>query len=94
MSILPNAYTCFKCGRSLGSFDLKTFHPTDGCDFITYGNYGSVEFDPCNGDKLHVIICDTCIEKGLGEGTVMLEGVVKRSREHSSDLSGEALSSP
>jgi hypothetical protein len=35
----------------------------DGCDFQATGNYGSGVFDPDDGSKLHIVICDNCIGK-------------------------------
>jgi hypothetical protein len=33
-----------------------------GIAFITYGHYGTTFFDPMNGDRLQIVICDECLK--------------------------------
>lgn len=44
--------------------------PSDGVEFVARGAYGSTIFDPMDGTKLIVNICDTCIGKAAKDGVV------------------------
>lgn len=62
---------CFKCGQRLenlsASFGNLGFQPLGGTCFGTYGHYGSTVFDPVDGSKLEIVICDECLEPLIGE---------------------------
>ena len=67
-----NKIPCIVCSKELDNmeYDMKDkkveVHPMDGLHFRTYGNYGSVIFDPMGtGEYLDVAICDLCIMKNL-----------------------------
>jgi hypothetical protein len=40
------------------------FQPLDGLAFSTPGHYGSTFFDPCDGTRIEIAVCDDCL-KGL-----------------------------
>ena len=55
---------CFRCDKELEN--VLNFHnviqPKDGLAFVTYGHYGSTFFDPMDGTKLEIVICDECLK--------------------------------
>ena len=66
------ARICFKCNKDLNErippeHNDEIINPTyDGLDFgckqfDAYGNYGSTVFDPFNGDRLVIFVCDECV---------------------------------
>lgn len=80
---------CIVCDKKLDNMEYEMrdkkpieVHPMDGLHFRTYGNYGSVIFDPIGtGETLDVAICDLCIMKNLdkvrGTGKKNLEDHVE-----------------
>lgn len=42
--------------------DKSEFHPADGTAFVTYGHYGSTVFDPMDGSKANIVICNDCLK--------------------------------
>lgn len=56
---------CIVCGKVLDPMDSGSpNHADDANEFCTQGQYGSTVFDPMNGDRLAVNICDKCIIEG------------------------------
>lgn len=76
MSQLP----CIVCGTELApatNFDHN--QPYKGTVFHTQGNYGSTVFDPMDGARLEVNICDTCLTQRASTGAILYyPGVTKR----------------
>jgi hypothetical protein len=60
---------CFSCGTRLKDIgeEGKYLQPIDGLEFTTSGHYGSTYFDPCDGTKLAIVICDTCLREYFGD---------------------------
>jgi len=52
---------CFSCSKELKMFDAMNLHPSDALHFCTQGHYGSTFFDPMDGSKLNIYICDDCL---------------------------------
>jgi hypothetical protein len=58
---------CFVCASQMKNWSYKrddgsqSVHPIDGIAFSTYGHYGSTVFDPMDGSRLEIAICDECI---------------------------------
>lgn len=52
--------TCFKCHKELK--DYHKIQPMNGLAFETRGHYGSTFFDPMDGSKIEIVICDDCLE--------------------------------
>ena len=53
---------CFKCGQQLKNFSNNDHHPLGGLSFETRGHYGSSFFDPMDGSRLAIAICDECLK--------------------------------
>jgi hypothetical protein len=53
---------CFVCGKELE--DIGVNEPIKATQFKTYGHYGSGVFDPMDGTRLAINICDTCLIEG------------------------------
>lgn len=45
--------------------------PSEGTAFQSYGHYGSTAFDPMDGSRIEVNICDECLTKAGREGLVL-----------------------
>lgn len=52
---------CFKCDRSLTNAFMDGIQPIEGTAFLTHGHYGSTYFDPMDGSKIEIVICDKCL---------------------------------
>lgn len=54
---------CFKCGEPLQNIleDRCANQPSTGLEFTTPGHYGSAAFDPMDGTRLAINICDGCL---------------------------------
>ena len=50
---------CIVCKKTLNMIDV--LHPMDGLHLLTYGHYGSTVFDPMDGSKLDIAVCDDCL---------------------------------
>lgn len=42
---------------------IDVLQPMGGLHFLTYGHYGSTVFDPMDGSKLNIAVCDDCLTK-------------------------------
>jgi len=66
---------CLVCSKELQNFSENSDnHPMSGLEFVTYGHYGSTEFDPMDGKSLVINICDVCIKWAI-ENNKVLESV-------------------
>lgn len=67
-------FPCIICHKVLENVldDLKDNQPYNALEFVTRGHYGSTYFDPMNGDKLIVNICDDCVKKEVDEKRIVL----------------------
>jgi len=64
MAIYKHCY-CVKCNKKLKNLNIdldNNLQPMGGIAFITYGHYGTTFFDPMNGDRLQIVICDECLK--------------------------------
>lgn len=64
---------CVICGddlKDIGSGSEN--HANDANEFCTYGQYGSTKFDPLDGSRLAVNICDQCLMKAAEAGHVAI----------------------
>jgi len=54
---------CFVCEKELDNImeDKRGNQPSNGLEFTTYGHYGSTFFDPMDGTRLAINICDKCL---------------------------------
>ena len=54
---------CLVCGKKLSSAVPEPAHnqPANGTAFVTWGHYGSTVFDPMDGTRLQVNVCDLCL---------------------------------
>lgn len=60
---------CCGCDIELDQISCtKGYHPVGGLEFLTYGHYGSTQFDPMDGSTLRLVICDECVEFALATG--------------------------
>lgn len=65
--ILP----CIVCDKPLRpAVDQSINQPAHGVVFETYGHYGSTFFDPTDGSKLEINICDDCLKRAFEANTV------------------------
>ena len=65
--------SCLICDKELEQCgpDDDIIQPWAGTCFETRGHYGSTIFDPMDGTKLEIIICDGCLrEKSKTKGLI------------------------
>lgn len=62
---------CLICTRMLWNFDSRDNHPMGGVEFTSPGHYGTIVFDPMNGDRLAINICDWCLAEFGKAGAVL-----------------------
>lgn len=73
---------CIVCGNQLDEIGSGSpNHADDANEFCTTGQYGSTVFDPVNGDRLAVNICDKCIVAAQKLGRVLFGRAGDRSLE-------------
>lgn len=63
--------TCLVCLKELENFDPKGNQPLGGLEFQTHGHYGSTVFDPMDGTKLAINVCDECLTARSRMGIVL-----------------------
>lgn len=51
---------CIKCGLEMINIAKIGFQPEGGVAFSSAGHYGSTEFDPMDGTRVEIVICDPC----------------------------------
>ena len=58
---------CIVCGKVLQSAIPGAINqPYAGTAFMTTGHYGSTAFDPMDGSRLEIIVCDPCLILAIG----------------------------
>lgn len=58
------ALPCIVCGVELDNVTADSDNqPSDGTAFWTSGHYGSTFFDPMDGQRIEITICDACLEE-------------------------------
>lgn len=53
---------CIRCDKEMTNISKDEFQPSEGLAFSTPGHYGSTFFDPCDGTRLEIAVCDDCIK--------------------------------
>lgn len=53
---------CIICDKELPNLDTENVQPQDGLMFESLGHYGSTFFDPMDGNKLVICVCDACLK--------------------------------
>lgn len=67
------AQPCVVCGKELFNvFEDCENQPEAGLAFVSHGHYGCTVFDPMDGQKLELNICDDCLVKARDQGRVLL----------------------
>jgi hypothetical protein len=62
--VTPETLPCLCCGKNLTNYMAgEGLQPNDGLHFSTGGHYGSAFFDPMNGERLDIMVCDECLER-------------------------------
>lgn len=70
---------CIVCRKTLEpGTPFEDNQPADGIEFFTYGHYGTTVFDPMNGDKLAINVCDPCLIEAQERGDVLLYGTTTK----------------
>lgn len=59
------ALPCFVCRVDLENLVANGNQPMRGTEFLTYGHYGSTVFDPMDGSRMALNICDACLRDRL-----------------------------
>lgn len=72
---------CIVCGSPLESATGMTDNnqPSRGLAFLTNGHYGSTFFDPMDGTRLEINVCDECMKKAVVRKAVLASVVVRAS---------------
>lgn len=64
---------CVVCGKPLlNVFDDLDNQPSEGLAFSSHGHYGSTAFDPMDGQRLELNICDPCLLSARDKGQVFV----------------------
>ena len=64
--------TCIACERELDNVMDLGLQPVDGIAFNSQGHYGTSVFDPMDGSRIEIAICDDCVVKAGKKGSVLL----------------------
>ena len=56
---------CIACNREMPNINVAGMQPSGGLCFSTGGHYGSAVFDPMDGSRLELSVCDSCVTIGL-----------------------------
>jgi hypothetical protein len=66
---------CICCKTELDNITEEEIglQPVNGLAFESHGHYGTTVFDPMNGSKIAVAICDACITRASHEGDVLIK---------------------
>ena len=69
---------CFKCEEVLQNFDTRPGnHPIGGIEFTSVGHYGTTVFDPMDGSRIALNICDSCLRMGIHRGNILKYPVIR-----------------
>lgn len=52
---------CVRCGVAMDNVLENGFQPMNGLAFSTRGHYGSDFFDPMDGSRIEICVCDDCL---------------------------------
>jgi hypothetical protein len=52
---------CLSCGIEMVNIAREGFQPMGGLALNSVGHYGSTEFDPMDGTRIEVVVCDPCL---------------------------------
>jgi hypothetical protein len=63
--------SCVVCLKELEGMDSKSNHPLGGLEFVAVGHYGTTVFDPMDGSKLAINICDPCLRDAIKRSRVV-----------------------
>ena len=68
----PKAMRCAVCDAELQDAvsDHSENQPYLGLEFFTYGHYGSAYFDPIDGTRLILNVCDRCAARLESAGQI------------------------
>jgi hypothetical protein len=61
---------CIVCNVELNNINPPDIQPNGGLEFTSGGHYGSTVFDPMNGEKLSIVVCDECVENAQQDDRV------------------------
>jgi hypothetical protein len=64
------ALPCIVCDRELTNIDGPN-QPSNGIAFSTPGHYGTTVFDPMDGSRLEINVCDPCMRGAATRGQVL-----------------------
>lgn len=78
---IRNILPCIVCKKNLEPSDPRpeemgleqSLLPYAGLQFTSYGHYGGTLFDPMDGSRLAVNICDDCLHKAGQDGHVLVD---------------------
>lgn len=70
MTDLAKSLPCIVCGVELDDVSGYQTQPYEGLSFTTQGHYGSTYFDPMDGSRLAINICDPCVKAAQANGKV------------------------
>lgn len=56
---------CIVCNREMANINVAGMQPRGGLCFSTGGHYGSTVFDPMDGSRLEISLCDSCVTAGI-----------------------------
>ena len=67
MTDKPSSLPCIVCKKVLEDTfnEQKHNQPYAGTIFVTHGHYGSTFFDPMDGSKIEINVCDDCLSAAL-----------------------------
>jgi len=62
---------CIACQTKMPNLYERGNQPGDGLEFVTAGHYGSTKFDPMDGTRLAINVCDRCLDVARVRGDVL-----------------------
>lgn len=62
---------CISCEEEMPNLDERGNQPGNGLEFVTLGHYGSTKFDPMDGTRLAINVCDRCLEDARSKENVL-----------------------
>jgi hypothetical protein len=64
---------CIVCGCQLDDAlqGIEDNQPYAGTSFVTGGHYGSTAFDPMDGSRLEINVCDPCLTRAADRRIVI-----------------------
>jgi hypothetical protein len=79
----PQSLPCIVCGSKLKNFGSDENYPLRGVEFVAKGHYGSTVFDPRDGSRIIVNICDKCLAAAIALKKVEIIPLSKHDRGQS-----------